>query len=147
MRGVKLVLWILGGVLVVATAAVVALMSVDPSVFRGQLEATAEAEWGRPVQFRGPISLNLSLQPDIVLRDVIFGNPDWASQPNMITAEQIEVQVSLVPLILGDVEVVSLAFTGVHVVLEEGPGGVNNYTFGEPGEQAALPARHQGLDS
>jgi uncharacterized protein involved in outer membrane biogenesis len=49
------------------------------------------------------------------------------------------VRVRLLPLLWGDIDAVSVAFKSVDLLLEEGPEGVNNFTFGKPGEAALLP--------
>ncbi len=48
-------------------------------------------------------------------------------------------RASLLSLLRGDLKVISVAFKGVNLLLEEGPEGVNNFTFGRPGEATVLP--------
>jgi uncharacterized protein involved in outer membrane biogenesis len=67
---------------------------VDPAVFRGQLEARASAAFGRQFQIDGPISLERSLRPRIVIEDISIGNPAWASGKHFAKVEKIGVQVA-----------------------------------------------------
>jgi hypothetical protein len=88
------ILTLLIGLLIIAVVAVVALLFVDPAVFRGQLEARASAAFGRQFQIDGPISLERSLRPRIVIEDISIGNPAWASGKHFAKVEKIGVQVA-----------------------------------------------------
>ena len=126
MRISKLVLFLFIGLLIFAVVAVAALLFVDPAVFRGQLEARATAAFGRQFQIDGPISLERSLRPRIVIEDISIGNPAWASGKHFAKVEKIGVQVALFPLLRGDLTVLDVLFTGVEVFIEEGPDDANN---------------------
>jgi uncharacterized protein involved in outer membrane biogenesis len=137
MRKNKLIIGVFIGLLLLAVVAVAALFLVDPAVFRGQLEARAAAALGRQVQFDGPIRLERSLRPRIIIEDITIGNPDWAAGAHFAEAEKIGVQVALLPLLYGDLRVLDVSFTGVDLFIEEGPDGANNYTFGDRGDSEA----------
>ena len=62
MRYFKLFSALLLGLLLLAAAAFAALIFVDPTVFRNQLEAIATAAFGREVRIAGPIRLQRSLR-------------------------------------------------------------------------------------
>ena len=134
MRASKLVLIPLIGMLLLVVFAVAALYLVDPGVFRGQLEARATTAFGRQVQFEGPIRLERSLRPRIIVEDITIGNPDWATGAHFAEAEKVGVQVALFPLLRGDLRILDVSFTGVNLSIEKGPDGANNYTFGDGGE-------------
>jgi uncharacterized protein involved in outer membrane biogenesis len=134
MRKSKLVLIPLIGLLFLVVFAVAALYLVDPAVFRGQLETRAAAALGRQVQFDGPIRLERSLRPRIIIEDITIGNPDWAIGAHFAEAEKFDVQVALFPLLQGDLRVLDVSFTGVDLFIEEGPDGTNNYSFGDRGD-------------
>ena len=143
MRPAKLVSVLLLGLLLLFAAAFGALLFVDPALFRGQLEAGASAAFGRGVRFGGPIRLERSLQPRIVVSQMTIDNPPWASATHLAAAEEVAVQVALWPLLFGELRVLDVRLAGVTVFLEEGPQGANNFTFGAPGagrDSTALPA-------
>ena len=146
MRLTKVILILFIGLLVFAIVAVTALLFVDPAIFRGQLEARAAAAFGRQFHIDGPISLERSLRPRIVIEDISIGNPAWASGKHFAKVEKIGVQVALFPLLRGDLTVLDVLFTGVEVFIEEGPDDANNYTFGDSGgskEPRGLPSIEQ----
>jgi uncharacterized protein involved in outer membrane biogenesis len=75
-----------------------------------------------------------------------IGNPDWASGKHFAKAERVGVQIALLPLLRGDLRVLDVSLTGVEVFIEEGPDGVNNYTFGNGGDSqqpGVLPSIEQ----
>ena len=61
MRTYKIVLILLIALALVAVAAVAALVFVDPSIYRGQLEKRASAVFNRQFKINGPIRLEKSL--------------------------------------------------------------------------------------
>ncbi|MGD9238421.1 MAG: AsmA family protein, partial [Desulfobacterales bacterium] len=130
----KIAFMLLIGLLLLVVLAVAALFLVDPAVFRGQLEARATAAFGRQVQLDGPIRLERTLRPRIVIEDITIGNPDWATGAHFATAEKVGVQIALFPLLRGDLRVLDVSFTGVNLSIEKGADGANNYTFGHSGE-------------
>ena len=138
MRTYKIVLILLIGLVLVAVAAVAALVFVDPSVYRGQLQARASAAFGRQFQIDGPIRLERSLRPRIIIEDITIGNPAWATGTHFATAEKVGVQVALFPLLRGDLRILDVSFTGVNLFIEEDPDGANNFTFGDRGESETL---------
>jgi uncharacterized protein involved in outer membrane biogenesis len=75
-----------------------------------------------------------------VVNGLKTGNRDSASRPFLATVDKFDIHVSLLPLLSGALEIVSLEFHGVDLLLEEAPGGANNFTFGRSREPAALPA-------
>ncbi|MGD9055921.1 MAG: AsmA family protein [Desulfobacterales bacterium] len=131
MRRYKIVLIILIGLALMAVAALTALMFVDPSVFRNQLETRASKAFGREFRIAGPIHLERSLRPRIIVEDISIANPAWATGTHFVTAEKVGIQVALFPLLRGDLKVLDVAFSGVNLYIEESPAGANNYTFGD----------------
>ena len=134
MRTFKIALYIFIGLVLIAVAAVAALIFIDPSVYRNQLEARASAVFDREFKIEGPIRLERSLRPRIVFEDITIGNPDWAVGKHFATADKLGLQVALFSLLSGNLRVLDVSFNGVNLFIEEGPDGVNNYTFGDRGQ-------------
>ena len=134
MRAYKTVFIVIIGLVLLAVAAVTALLFVDPSIYRNQLETRASAAFDRQFKINGPIRLERSLRPRIIVEDISISNPEWATGTHFATAEKVGVQVALFPLLLGELRILDTAFSGVNLYIEEGPDDVNNYTFGGGGE-------------
>ena len=134
MRPYKIIFIILIGLGLLAVVAFAALMFVDPSIFRNQIETRASAALGRKFQITGPIRLERSLRPRIIVEDITIGNPNWATGAHFATAGKVGLQVELLPLLRGDLRVLDVAFSGVNLYIEENTDGANNYTFGDGSE-------------
>jgi uncharacterized protein involved in outer membrane biogenesis len=130
MRPYKIAFIILIGLVLVAVAAVAALVFVDPSIYRNQLETRASAVLDRQFKVNGPIRLERTLRPRIILEDITIANPEWAAGAHFAEAEKVAVQVALFPLLRGNLRVLDVSFTGVNLNIEKGPDDTNNYTFG-----------------
>ena len=75
MRTYKIVLILLIALVLVAVAVVAALVFVDPSIYRNQLEKRASAAFGREFKIAGPIRLERSLRPRIIVEDISHRQP------------------------------------------------------------------------
>ncbi|MDH3671031.1 MAG: AsmA family protein [Gammaproteobacteria bacterium] len=131
MRIRKIIGWSAVTVVIVVAVLLLVLLSLDVSVYRGPLQSGVGALLGRSVKLDGEMSLTPSLRPRIVVEDVHIANPEWASRPNFASADRLEFQVALLPLIWGDLRVLSLALDGADILLEGRPGGPNNWIFKE----------------
>jgi uncharacterized protein involved in outer membrane biogenesis len=129
----KFIAWLLLGVLLLLAGAAAALMTIDPAMFRGQLEARASAAFGRPVQLDGPIRLERSLTPRLVIGDIKIPNPEGHRDVDLATAEEVAVQVALLPLLRGDLQVLEVRFSGAKIFLEAASDGAGTYPIGDYG--------------
>lgn len=130
---VKTLARILGiGIVALAVAGVAMLMALDVSQYRGVIERQAEAATGRALSIAGPMDLSISLQPAVVLEDVSFANAAWGSRQHMVTAERIEAQVDLIPLLSGEIKVTRLVLVRPTVTLEVDKDGRGNWVLDLP---------------
>lgn len=123
--------WI-GLVLFLGTCAVFAYVLfpfIKIDVYREALERGVSAALGRKVSLEGSLSLTLSLQPRVILEHVSVSNPPWTSQPHLFRADRLEIGLSLGPLFHRRLEVETIALEGAELLLEEGPEGLDNWTF------------------
>ena len=130
----RIAIFILMSLLLAAAAAAGILLMLDPNVFRGQIESGASAAFGRPFHIDGEIGLERSLRPQIILREISIDNPDWAAGAHLARADHVAVRVALLPLLRGKLQVMDVTFTDTEINIEHGPGGANNYSFGDRGD-------------
>jgi uncharacterized protein involved in outer membrane biogenesis len=137
--------WILGAVLTLAVAGVVAVYAVLANLefeeLRGLLQAEVKAATGRDLVIAGPIDLQVSLTPAIRLEDVSFANAAWGSRPEMARVDRFELQVALLPLIGGTIEIRRLVLVEPEILLETDPDGRGNWQL------ATAPAGTEETDS
>jgi len=143
---VKLLLWLVAGISALCVMLVALLFFVDVNLYRDRIEQHVSTAFGRDVVLQGPLRLEPSLAPRFVVNGLKITNPDWASRPFLATVDKFDIRVSLLPLLRGDLEVVSLEFHGVDLLLEKTDDGANNFTFASSGKNTALPAiKHLSL--
>ena len=137
---IKLLLWLFAGISTLAAVLVALLFFVDVNLYRGQIERHVSTAFGREIILAGPLSLEPSLTPRFAVNGLKITNPDWASRPFLAAVDKFDIRVSLLPLLRGELQIISLEFHGVDLLLEEAADGANNFTFSESGEPAVLPA-------
>ncbi len=124
------------------------LNSLKPKIARAVKEAT-----GRELSLAGDIDLDIGLFPSIVFEDVRFQNAPWGSRPDMATVRRFEVQVALLPLITGNIEVKRLILIEPDILIETDKAGKANFELdrrkevpamepeeGPPAKEIRLPA-------
>jgi AsmA family protein len=121
-------------VLVLAVGVAIAVAMVDVNSFIGPLQTRVKAATGRDLVVRGGARLALSMQPKLVLADVTLSNAPWGSTPQMLTAQRLELEVALLPLLSRRIELVEFGLVGPVITLESDAKGQKNWEF------AAAPA-------
>ena len=126
-----------------AVAVYATLSSLEFEELRGIAESEVRQATGRELKVAGPIDLQISLSPSIALEDVSFANAPWGSRPDMATVKRLELEVSLLPLLLGDVRIRRLVLVEPDILLETDRKGRGNWLLGEApardGEGAESP--------
>ncbi len=144
MRWRTLIGW-LAVLAVVLIAVIFVLLSLfDVSAYRKRLESGTSSILGRQVIFEGAMSLSPSLWPTFEVEGAAIANPAWASRPYLLRAERFEIQVALLPLILGKFNIKRLAFEGADLLLETNPEGATNWILGE---DSAEPMRFPDINA
>ena len=102
---------------------------LDEDRYRVPLEMAFSLALERDLAIKGPITLSFSLHPSLILEDVHIANPEWASRPDFLIASRVEAQLSFLALLRKKIEVNRIFLDGVDLLLEEGPNGMDNWTF------------------
>lgn len=118
------------------------LAFADWNRLRGPIERMASASSGRTVKIEGPLDVDIwSLTPRARIEGLVVGNPPWekAKRP-MVRIEQLNVQVKLLPLLIGDVILPRLELVKPEVYLHRDAKGRANWTF-ESTQPSNAPAK------
>lgn len=125
--------WLLGIILVLVVAVFVGgfifLKTFDLNKYKSLVEKIAYEQTGRKLSINGEANLGISLIPTLVINDVTFANPDWASHPNMAEIGSLELKVSIMPLFKKQVVVDKVALKNAKIYLQTTASGQNNWTF------------------
>jgi hypothetical protein len=143
--------WVLGGIVVLLVAVVVAayaiLMTLDLNQYRELIAERIEGATGRKVVIGGPIDLEVSLSPALALSDVSLANAPWAQEPQMLSVKRFEAQVELLPLLTKQVQIDRIVLSGAAIRLETDANGVGNWVFKQGGPEPSAPEQPSVAES
>jgi uncharacterized protein involved in outer membrane biogenesis len=88
----------------------------------------------------GDVELQMTFPPSVAIDGVRIRNSNWASRPDMMTAERVVAEVDLLPLLRGDMAVPRLRMIGVDIIVERNREGQTNWDELNDFETAAGPA-------
>lgn len=119
-------------VVVVIGGLFIAISSVDINSYKGLIAEEAEKATGRKLVIAGDADLSISLTPSISVSSVSFANAPWGSRPEMAKLKNVSVEVALMPLISGDLQVNRLVLSGLDLLIETNGKGRGNWLFDAP---------------
>lgn len=132
--------WLLGIVAALIAALVVAVYVVLSAYdFNNLKPRISKAAWdatGRKLTIGGEIDLEIGLTPALVLTDVKFQNAPWSADPELVKIRRFEVEVALLPLLRGNIEIRRFIVVEPDILLETNRDGKSNLAFERPEEKA-----------
>ncbi|MDX9857383.1 MAG: AsmA family protein [candidate division Zixibacteria bacterium] len=135
----KIVTWILGILIALVLLAMIGLKLFFPTEkVRALAEEQGSAALNRPVKIEG---LDVSFWGGIgvVLKNVSIGSPADFANENLVQAEQIDVKLQILPLLIGDYRVDRLIVDRPHISLHKTAAGVVNYAIDLAQVDTTLP--------
>ena len=130
--------WIVGIGVTLAMAIMVTayalLSSYDFNRLKPRIISAVKSATGRELSLQGDIRLEIGLRPLLVVEDVQLGNAEWGSRPALAAIRRFEVQVALIPMIWGDIEVKKLFLTRPDILIETDESGRSNLDFEKRGK-------------
>jgi uncharacterized protein involved in outer membrane biogenesis len=121
----------------VIVAGVVVLVTLDLNDYKSEIIAEVKKATGRDLVIEGDIELEISLAPAITVSGVRFANAAWGSRLDMARIERFEVQVALLPLLSGAIDVQKIVLIGADILLEKNAKGEANFVFAAESKPAA----------
>lgn len=110
----------------------------DWNWFKGPLERAVQARTGRVLQI-GNLDVDLGRTTTVRGDDIRFANASWAKQPQMASADRVELDIRIWPLLRGSVQMPEIRLSRPEVLLQTAPrkGEPGNWDFlgdggGEP---------------
>ena len=118
---------------ILALAVVILVVMWDWNWFKGPLERQVSQRTGRSFDIGGDLDVDLGWVSTIRADRVRFGNAAWSKQATMATADRVELDLQLTPLLRRHVRIPRLRLARPVLNLEVGPQGTGNWSFGKPG--------------
>ncbi|WP_414715828.1 AsmA family protein [Stenotrophomonas sp. CFBP8980] len=136
-------------VLVFLLAAILLLIALwDWNWFKGPVERIVQAKTGRALQI-GNLDVDLGWVTTIRADSITFANAEWAKQPKMASADRVEIDVRVWPLLRGSVQLPEIRLTRPDALLQTAPKAdqAGNWDFmGESSGGEPLQLRRLHID-
>lgn len=136
---------LLGGVLYVAFVGV----SIDASRLRGKVVAMLTESLGREVRFDGPLQLEVSAHPKLVVGGLHIANSASFGGGEFASLGEARLSLDLWQLLRVRLQIEELSGIDVHIRLQLNKNGGNNWTFKpsvQKAEVAQVPATQQAAN-
>jgi uncharacterized protein involved in outer membrane biogenesis len=140
-KSISFPLWakILAGIVVLLILLILALpLFINVDRYRDTIASAIEKQTGRKVML-GPIRARLFPGVGVTVSDLHISNPSDFPAGDLVSADEIRVNVALAPLLHGTIHVNSVDLVHPKLMILTDSSGKNNYTF-TPSEPAA-PAK------
>jgi uncharacterized protein involved in outer membrane biogenesis len=130
-RIAKITGWTLGVlVLLIGVTAAGGYYFLTSGDFRSRVESQASAFSGRKTKI-AKVSIDWGTTAHVHLSGIEIANADWAKEPTMLKADEVDFTLRLWPLLKGDIVLPSLQLNKPEVVVEKGDKDQLNWSFGE----------------
>lgn len=138
-------IWYVGGAVALAVAVPLAgaawfLARFNPNDYAPQIVAAAQQATGRQLSIGGPIKLQLSLTPTLTASTLSLSNPQGFADPSLLTLDQVQAQIALLPLLHHQVNILRLVLVGPKLYLERDEKGQADWNFAPAVRASAGPA-------
>jgi len=138
-KRVKLASAVVSGLLFVVLAGlVIYLKTLDFNSYIPLIQQEVHKATGRTLSIDGRMDVIVSLHPSLKVQGVHLSNAPGASRAQMMDVERMEVEISLLPLLSGELLVEHVTLIRPDILLEKLADGSDNWTFnGEAVDAAA----------
>jgi len=117
-----------GGALLLVGLAVmyVYLLTYDFNRLKPDIVTAVKSATGRDLAIQGDINVAIGLTPRLVIEKVAFQNAKWGSRPQMLQVKRFELQLALLPLLSGTLEIRRAALINAEIWIEVNRQGALN---------------------
>ena len=119
-------------IVVLVVGAYAFLSFYDFNKFKPMIAQAVKEATGRELTIAGDIDIGLSIPPALMVEDISFQNAPWSSRPNLAQVKRMEIQIALLPLILGDFDFIRIVLIEPDVIVEFNSSGTSNFAFDAP---------------
>jgi len=113
------------------------LLAYDFNKFKPMIAQAVKNATGRELTMAGNIEFELGIRPTLIVEDVSFQNASWSATPDLAQVKRMEVQIAILPLIIGKFDFTHLVLIEPAVIVEFDSAGTSNFSFDTSGEEQA----------
>jgi uncharacterized protein involved in outer membrane biogenesis len=129
MRWIKILGWVVGGLVALVVVAGAALWFGGGPVVAWVIQHPGAAFMDRQIRIAGPLHVRWGAPTRIIAEDVHVANAAWGSQPEMLSAKRIEVDLFVRSLLRGPARIPLIQLEGAKLLLETSAQGEGNWKF------------------
>lgn len=115
--------------LVLLIAAFIWISSFDLNTQTTRIETLASQALARDVKIDGPLQFRLSLFPRITIENVHVANPQWATHPDFLSADKLEIEISFLALLNNELVFENIELMGATINLQRDPEKGSSWDF------------------
>lgn len=134
-------------IIILAIGGYIFVRNFDLNRYKSYIEETVLRETGRRLTLAGEAQLGISLVPTVEINDVTFSNPEWASYPDMVKLQKLEVKFAIMPLFHKQIVVDKLILQEPQIYLEASADGAKSWEFSLPSSGKSAQAQQAGAAS
>ena len=137
-RKIILGLGVLAGIVLISFLIIVLVVSsYNYNKFKPEISGIVKQYTNRKLTMAGDIKVKVSLLPTLEVNNVSLQNAPWSAYPDMVHAKRVEIQLALIPLIKGRINIERLILIDPDVIMEINKSGKTNMEFNVPEHQKA----------
>jgi len=118
---------------------------MDWNLMRAPISRWVSEATGRDFVINGDLSVELGLQPRIIVDDLVLANAAWSDKPNMLEIKRLDVRLDVFRLLRSGLAFPEIALTEPQVVLEVSKDGMPNWVFND--QEANQPVSFPVIDT
>jgi uncharacterized protein involved in outer membrane biogenesis len=115
------------GASLIAIAVLVATVVIDPNEYRDDIATLVEDATGRTLAIDGDLSFSYFPWLGAEVDHISLGNAQGFAEPLFLSADQLNVTVRLLPLVIGQIQIGSVEVEGLRVFLTRDEEGRTNW--------------------
>ena len=141
---VKLSVWVVALVVLTLGFLLAFLAMASDDFYRRVTQQLLEQVIDRQVRLDGTFSMDIGMEPTLVVTDLWLENAPWAETTEMARLDRVEVQVALQPLLSGVVLIRRVVVEGLTLDLETARDGRVNWDIATPSRHDEEPETDAG---
>ncbi|OWS69219.1 hypothetical protein CBI30_10710 [Polynucleobacter aenigmaticus] len=127
-KRLKIILIILGSfILLGGVGTWYAASAVDPIKLTKVLASSVKAATGRDLKIAGPVTLSFFPRISVSAERLSLSNAPWATAPEMLILNLIELDIKTLPLLSKRIEIASVKLSGLELFLQKNASGKANW--------------------
>ncbi|MEE4262707.1 MAG: AsmA family protein [Desulfobacteraceae bacterium] len=105
------------------------LLNQDFNRYKPQIAKMVHDATGRELTIAGNIGFKIGIRPTLVVEDVSFQNASWSATADLAQVKRMEVQIAILPLVIGEFDFAHLVLIEPVVIVEFDRAGTSNFSF------------------